>query len=193
MIYELDLAARCMLVAVIYGWTGAEKNNEASERTDDLCTVMLEELEQHAKGPVLVMGDLNGEPECFPTIGRMAHELGWCDLGARAEFWGGVAEQWTCRANGISKATRRDFMFANEYLLPAISKFRVNYSDEFPTHQPLQVMIATKRLEVEHRLVMKPASAADKVEEHMVQRTCGMEAKEAREMRKKEMQRLHWR
>ena len=111
----------------------------------------------------------------------MTQELGWCDLGARADFWGGVAEQWTCRVNGISKATRRDFMFANEYLLPEISKFRVNYSDEFPTHQPLQAMIATRWLEVEHRTVMKPLSAADKVEEHLVHMSQGMEAKEARD------------
>lgn len=59
MIYELDLAARCMLVAVLYSWTGAEQGNQASERTEDLCMVMLEELEQHDKEPVLVMGDLN--------------------------------------------------------------------------------------------------------------------------------------
>ena len=39
-----------MLLAVIYGWTGAEQGNEAAERTEDLCEVLMDELAMHKDG-----------------------------------------------------------------------------------------------------------------------------------------------
>ena len=44
MIFELDLLATTLIIAVIYGCTGAEPGNAACERTEDLSQTMKQEL-----------------------------------------------------------------------------------------------------------------------------------------------------
>ena len=87
-LYELDLAATCMVLAVVYVWIGAMQGNEASERTEDLVAVLCDELAMHKDAPTLITGDLNGDLCVFPTISKMISEQGWCDVGAQASMWG---------------------------------------------------------------------------------------------------------
>ena len=87
-IYTCDVLAKELLIAVVYGWTGAANGNEACERSDDLCHIMHQELLSHPEGPKLVMGDINGDIEQFSVCRLMLREQGWTDLGANVEIWG---------------------------------------------------------------------------------------------------------
>lgn len=168
-IYQLDVQGRTLLIAVIYGWTGACAGNGAAERSEDLMHILANELRAQPVGPQLIMGDFNGELEDFPTLITMTQEEGWTDVGAQAYVWGGQTKQTTCKVNRTAEATRRDFMLANEFLLPSIEAFRVHASDEFPTHSPLQLSLCTTKLSTRHRQLRKPDDAAkawqDKVAE----------------------------
>ena len=49
---------------------------------------MMEELEMHDQGPMLIMGELNGDRECSPAIMKMTQQWGWSDIGAMVRIWG---------------------------------------------------------------------------------------------------------
>ena len=50
---EVDEAATLM-IAIIYGWTGASKGNIASNRANDLCVVVQQEFKQPPPGPKML-------------------------------------------------------------------------------------------------------------------------------------------
>lgn len=56
---ENGIFAKRMTTAIIYGWTGGQKDNAATERTDDLCRILPAELKQHRDGPVMTNGNVN--------------------------------------------------------------------------------------------------------------------------------------
>ena len=85
----------------------------------------------HKEGPMLLTGDLNGDAHIFPTICKMTQLMCWCDIGAQADLWGGKPNLPTCKVSSVARETRRDYMFANQWLLPAIMRFRVKYDDTF--------------------------------------------------------------
>ena len=43
-IYNFDLDGNTLVIAIIYGWTGGEKGNEAVAKTDNLLTIAQNEL-----------------------------------------------------------------------------------------------------------------------------------------------------
>ena len=59
MIFNFDLDGTNLVVAILYGWTGGQKGNEAAARTDDLLTIVQQELEAMDPGPKMIMGDIN--------------------------------------------------------------------------------------------------------------------------------------
>ena len=63
----------------------------------------------------------------------MLKEEGWTDTGAVANIWGGQASQPTCHATAKAKQTRRDYIFVNASLLPAVAGVWVGMEDTFPT------------------------------------------------------------
>ena len=191
-IYGMDLQATTLLVAVLYGWTGSIKGSAAAEKTDDLCKIMLEELRQHPRGPILIMGDLNAEIEDLPVMRDLLDSGAWTDIGADAHIWGQPRCETTCQVHAAARATRRDYMIANELLLPAIEAFRVHRSDEFPTHAPLQLRVATQKLGYWTRRLRKPENAADAIRDHIDEAVKGVEeGKATADARKAHMQRLH--
>ena len=52
----------------------------------------------------------------------------------------------------------------NELLLPAVEKISVHRCDTFPTHSPVQICIATEKLQWERRRLRKPTDAAEEVQ-----------------------------
>ena len=90
----------------------------------------------------------------------MMHEEGWTDTFAKASIWGGTDRQHTCHASSKAKHTRRDYIFVNRYLLPAIGGVRVQYCDDYPTHQPVQIENVTATIEIACRKLKKIDSVA---------------------------------
>ncbi len=95
-------------VVPLYGWTGAHGSAEAVGPTEGLLDIVADELDQAPHIPTLLIGDLNGEPEDFPTLGVLLQTKGWTDLGAAHHRWGQLPEQPTCLAPGAARAARRD-------------------------------------------------------------------------------------
>eukprot|EP00973_Karenia_brevis_P070195 9755633-Karenia_brevis.AAC.1 len=59
---------RLMLVANVYGWTNGHTCEESAMRTDHLLHIILAELSSYPDGPKLIVGDLNGDLDDFPSI-----------------------------------------------------------------------------------------------------------------------------
>ena len=57
-------------------------------RTNDIITVLRDELEKHPMTPQLIAGDINGDVNMFPTLEEMCTQGGWTDVGAQAKAWG---------------------------------------------------------------------------------------------------------
>ena len=92
-------------------------------------------------GPKLIAGDLNGSPEAFDTITTLIAEHGWTDVGMVAKLCKGKLGQYTCHANGNTKESRIAFLFANEWLCPAIAACEVDQCNAYPTHRPLIIEV----------------------------------------------------
>ena len=56
-------------------------------------------------------------------------------------MWGGEANQANCFAPNSNEATRGDFMIASPLWSKAISSFRVTSCDNFPVHQPIDMVV----------------------------------------------------
>ena len=67
--------------AIVYGWTGAKKGNNLAARTDDILAIIEVQFEAMEPGPQLIMGDLNGSLDAFPTAMALIKEQGWTDIG----------------------------------------------------------------------------------------------------------------
>ena len=132
--YELEISDTTITIIVIYGWSGCHQNETAAARTNDLFVIAKHELDMQPPGLHMIMGDINGEPEDFPCLLEMLTEEGWTDTAAKASIWGGIDRQPTCHASSKAKQTRRDDIFVNKHLLPAIGGVRVQNCDDYPTH-----------------------------------------------------------
>ena len=81
----------------------------------------------------------SGELADFSTLRAMVEEGGWTDVAAMAHICPQGPCMPTCKVGATTAATRRDYFLAKEFLLPAITKCEVIYSDVLPMHSPLQI------------------------------------------------------
>ena len=122
-----------VLCIVIYGWTGGRTNPHARERTDGLLAAAVRECACHPRGPCIILGDVNDDVakmRCSTAL----HEDGWSDLGAISSKWGGLDNLGTCQTTNSLAATRNDYIFVNQYVLPFVNKFYVEWDVNIPTH-----------------------------------------------------------
>ena len=129
---ELGLTVPVICI-VIYGWTGGRTNATARQRTDCLLAAAFRECACHHHGPCIIMGDVNDDISklhCFDNICNN----GWADLGAVSSTWGGIDNLGTCQPPNADSITRNDYIFVNEYVLPFVKKFYVEWDINIPTH-----------------------------------------------------------
>ena len=79
-------------------------------------------------GPKLIVADLNGSTDAFPTINAMIKEQGWADIGLVNTICDAKPGQPTCHTNEGTRETRIDYFFASDRLTPAITACRVGQS-----------------------------------------------------------------
>ena len=141
--YALDIGhATTLSVFNIYGWTGAHQSRKQALRTDHLIAAINDEVHQQPDCPVLVVGDLNGDPNDFKTLSDMLDHEGWTDIGAQAHIWNQPRNHPTCRAPNSETATRRDYVFANGLALQLITDFKVEEQLDFPVHSFLKLTLS---------------------------------------------------
>ena len=79
------------------------------------------QFEALPQGPKLIAGYLNGTPEAFHTIGALATENGWADVGMAGHLCDGAPGQTTWRSKYTANESRIVYFFANEWLSLAIT------------------------------------------------------------------------
>ena len=121
----------------------------------------------------------------------MLSEEGWADTAAIATTRGGVDKHSTCHSSHKAKQTRRDYIFVNKQLLPAIGCVRVQYCDDHPTHQLVQIKIATEKLERTCRRLRNIDSAAEAEAKRIAEATEGLDSKQAHKAKGELKERLH--
>ena len=75
------------------------------------------ELEKWPDAPMLIVTDLNAEVSDIEILELAITQGTWYDVGSMAHVWGGTAECPTCLGTNASRATRRDYIFANSAAL----------------------------------------------------------------------------
>ena len=112
--YALALAPKVtILIYNIYGWVGTTNSKEAARRTSAMLDAILSDMQQQPPGPMLILGDLNGDPETFPILTQQLEQGNILDVGKQAHQWGQPSAAYTCKAKNAKKPTRRDYIFAN--------------------------------------------------------------------------------
>ena len=97
--YALALAPQVtILIYNIYGWTGANNNKEAARRTTTMLETILSDIQKQPPGPILIMGDLNGDPETFHILTQQQEQGNLLDVGKLAHQWGQPSTAYTCKA-----------------------------------------------------------------------------------------------
>ena len=114
------------MCGIVYGWTGATKGSKDAARTDDIFAILQTQFDAMEPGPKLIMGDLNGSLESFPTGMALIKEHGWTDIGNDDHKCQTNPGRTTCYTKEEAKESRIDCIFANNRMAPAIAGCHVD-------------------------------------------------------------------
>ena len=99
------------------------------------------ELKHQPPLPKLLMADVNATSNDIEDLKDLIAE-GWTDVGLRADWWGSLAAQPTCKApNSTMPLNRRDFAFVCPAMLPYVAGFHIFWNDEYTVHAAVQVLL----------------------------------------------------
>ncbi len=101
-----------MLVYNVYGWTNGATVKLSAERTAAILQAIFSDVELQPKGPVLIVGDLNGDLDSFKIL-KSKLEENWVNIGSQAHQWGNTKDDYTCRAPFANSPSIRDYAIAN--------------------------------------------------------------------------------
>ena len=161
----------------------SKNGSNLAARTADLLAFIEVQFEAMEPGPKLIMGDLNGSLEAFPTAMALIKEHGWTDIGNDESKCHGKPGRATCQTNEDSKESRIDFILANNRMTPAITSCYVDENSDFPTHRPLVIEVVSKLLEATVKELQTPTNFA-----WMLNHKIEKEAEEANLKREEEKQ-----
>eukprot|EP00969_Alexandrium_andersonii_P012145 529555-Alexandrium_andersonii.AAC.1 len=113
--------------------------------TNQLCEAVLQEAAAAPPGPLLVVGDLNANPEDLPILNDALEARRLTNVGHVAELWGGSNDQATCLAPLASVGTVRDYVFANHVALQMVTGFGVDSRSPFLVHSPIAVRVDPRK------------------------------------------------
>ena len=118
------------------------------------------------KDLILLLGNLNGEPDYFSHFRDLCLKLGWQDIGARGFLFQRPNCDFTCIAPNSLKPTRRDHVLANIHAIPCIKDFRVLHCDHFPVHHILQLYLKFDFFSGSIHVLKKPLNMCQLLEQH---------------------------
>ena len=98
-------------------------------------------MQTRPRGPKAILGDLNGDPDSFPSLLAALHDGHFVDIGSRPDL-GGPPGQPICYPPRHIRPTRRDYVFLSIDIMPFVSCFSVHAPDTVPVHSALVLKIA---------------------------------------------------
>ena len=125
---------------VIYGQAGGNRSNK--ERTQEIMGASVGEMAFDKHGVQYMLGDFNAEPNQLDIGRELIEEHQWVDVGAKADWWGGEANQKTCQTRPQAKPTRIDGILASREAVSWISGFKVSENSMIPTHKVLELTLS---------------------------------------------------
>ena len=139
-LYALDITDKLyILIYNIYGWTNAAKDKAAAARTNAMIEYILEDMAHRPQGPMMIVGDLNGDTQNFRAVQEALQTQELLDVGAHASKWGSTPADYTCKAPGARKPTRRDYILANPTAFDMIGHFHVDHQGLLQVHDILHL------------------------------------------------------
>ena len=132
-----------ILIYNVYGWPNAATCKEARARSSDLLDTILEDMHLQPPGPMLILGDFNGNLHNFSGISTELAQGGLVDVGAQAARYGTTPADYTCTAHHAATPTRRDYLLANPIAYDLITHFDVHHSSSLPVHDVLRFCLPT--------------------------------------------------
>ena len=97
-----------VVCGIVCGWAGAKKGGKDAARTDDILAILQTQFDAMEPGPKLIMGDLNGSLENFPTAMALIKEHGWTGIGNDDHKCQGKPGRTTCYTNEEARGSRID-------------------------------------------------------------------------------------
>jgi hypothetical protein len=113
----------------------------------------------------------------------------WHDIGAKADLWGSIPSEPTCKAPNAKGATRRDDVIANSVGFGLVESFQVTWDDVYDVHATIRFTLNLEPLDVEKRVVNKAKSFHAKLDE-MIRAEFGYNEEDAFD--KNAWERWHW-
>ena len=92
----------------------------------------------HGRYPCVFGGDLHANPEDIPLLQDLLDRVGWVDVGTHVRWAPGGPEP-TCFTPGAAEGTRRDYIFVDHHMWPAVAGYAVRQEHTFPVHFPVQM------------------------------------------------------
>ena len=128
-----------MIVYVQYGQAGGSRKDKA--KTDEIMEASRKEMAHDKHAIQLMLGDFNVEPNSLDVSKELFEEEQWIDVGEKARWWGGTANEKTCQTRPQAKPTRIDGILASREAVVWIKKFEVERDDMIPTHSVLKLYL----------------------------------------------------
>ena len=98
-LYGVEYTKGCIAYFYIaYGHTNGDNIPEARSRTDEICKIVLAEIDAQEPGPTFIVGDINASVHNTACMHQATQNGTFIDLGARASMYGGYDNQETCKA-----------------------------------------------------------------------------------------------
>ena len=111
------------------------------ERKNELLAAVLAEVEASEGFPLILCGDFNGDLHCYPQLEQALAEIRLFDVEQAPGMEGAGALSGTCRAHGVEKFVRRDYMFISPEMLPKLVRVVVPAEEVYDTHRPIRITL----------------------------------------------------
>ena len=108
---------------------------------DALLASILEDMELQPPGPMMIIGDIDGDLAVFPTLHEKVRAWQLLDVGEHATKWGQMPKDYTCKAHGALQPTRRDYVIANPCAFKYISHFEVRHDAGLDVHEVIHLQL----------------------------------------------------
>ena len=161
-LYAIDFSFTVfLLVYNFYGWTNTAKDKEAAGRTNAMMEWILEDIELQPAGPVMIVGDINGNLSDFKALQEAVQRGSLLDVGAHAQRWGRTPNDYTCKAPGAKQPSRRDYILANAEAYELIEDFEVDHNSHLLVHDILTMKLNVPSPTKKTRTLIKPRPLND--------------------------------
>ena len=149
---------RVIHVISVYGYSGAQGRPEIMRKNESLLCNVFKVAAALGNVPVLVMGDINVDPDASPAV-QSAARLGGCvDSAKVCAVARGISCDRTCFVRDTSLGTRIDAIFCNAAARGALGDCGVLDDCAVPTHRPVACELRLEAYAQEANVLRRPGA-----------------------------------